>query len=125
MFKVLLVCSSKGFFVNVLFSLSKPWQFATLLLGNLSGAGIQEFWDHIKSQKPWQHHEVLHSLSDLSRVIPCTIHADGAELFSDTEYFVYSWGSALSMNSLFKDVLVQKYPIAIIAEREMQSESVP
>ena len=63
--------------------------------------------------------------SELRHLIPCNIHADGADLFTDTEYFVYSWSSAFSVNSLFKDVLVQKYPIAIIPESEMLDDKVP
>ena len=62
--------------------------------------------------------------NDLSCVAPCSLHVDGAQFYRDDEYLVYSWSSSFSVFGNIHDCLMQKYPIAVIPEREMLDESV-
>ena len=98
-----------------------------MFLGNCSSEAVLEFWTHCKKQSAWQHHSVLHSMSDteLRRAIPCSIHVDGAEMYRDSEFTVWSWSSNLGIYGMWKDVLVQKYVIGIIPNHEMVDENAP
>lgn len=58
-------------------------------------------------------------------MVPVMIHGDGAEMYRDTEYFCWSWSSAFGVSSTLKDVYLSKYPIAVVAEREMLSDTAP
>ena len=102
-------------------------QFRDIFLGNLSPEGVLAFWNHVKLQEPWKHHGVLRALSseDLKRTIPFCVHSDGAEMFTNMEYQVYSWSSAFGILGMIKDVFVQKFAIAIISCNEMLDDSVP
>lgn len=106
--------------------LSCPCQFKSVIMGEYSHHGIADFWNHCKNVSTWKHHHVIHGLStqELQYMIPCSIHADGAEMFTDDEYFVYSWSSAFSSTSLVTDVLHHRFPIAVVAEREMVDDNV-
>ena len=101
-------------------------QFDNIFLGNLSNGSIQSFWHHVREQRPWQDHAGLASLSEdeLQRAIPFCAHGDGAELYRDNEFFVWSWTSAFSTGSMFKDVLLNRFPIVVISEFQMQLEDV-
>lgn len=98
-----------------------PWQFSSVLLGGFSNKAIRKFWEHVKTLEEFKHHRELHELSseDLGVTIPCTIHGDGAEMFTNEEFFVWSWSSAFTGFGSVKDPLIQKIPIAIVAERDM------
>ena len=100
---------------------SNPRQFRHLLFGDLDGKAVLEFWHHLKGLPAWSKHEFLHNQPDdvLSVTAPITIHADGAEFFRNDEFFVWSFSSALSSGAMVKDPLLKKYPIALVAEREM------
>ena len=52
------------------------------------------------------------------------MHSDGAEMFTNMEYQVYSWSSAFGILGMIKDVFVQKFAIAIISCNEMLDDSV-
>ena len=103
-----------------------PWQFKSVMLGEYSSQGVSNFWRHVKTLDAWKHHAVIHKLTDdeLSHMIPCNIHGDGAEMFTDDEYFVWSWSSAFSSASLTSDVLLHRFPKAVVAEREMLDDTV-
>ena len=95
-------------------------QFAELLLGHHSPDGLRSFWQHIRQQDAWKAHPYLHDYTDreLQRLVPVTVHADGAEFYRDTEYFTWSWSS--SFPGMDKgDVLLHKFPVAIVRELEM------
>ncbi|CAE7918081.1 unnamed protein product [Symbiodinium necroappetens] len=66
-------------------------------------------------------HEVMHAIFTMgaTQVIPITFHVDGAEMYSDDEYFVYSFSSAFGGGGLVDDVLLHKFPLVILAERDM------
>lgn len=61
----------------------------------------------------------------LSRCIPVNIHADGAEMYTNSEYYVWSWSSALSPFGMLSDCLMMKYPIAIVHTRYMEDFRAP
>ena len=106
-------------------SLQKPWQFKALMCGNHSPSSIQRFWDHIKTLPGYKYHTVLHCLSpqELKVTIPCCIHGDGAEMFRNDEFWAMNWSSAFA-SAGGHDCLVSRYPILIVAERQMEDEKV-
>lgn len=91
--------------------------------GAFSDPGLLE--PHIRSLDGWKHHAALHSMSgeDTEKVVPVCLHADGAEMYRNDEFFVWSWSSAFS--GLVKDDLVTRYPICMAPEREMLDEDAP
>ena len=81
----------------------------------------------MKTLPHYRHHEHLHRMSDdqLQVCVPLSLHADGAEFYSNEEYFVWSWSSAFAVLSSTNDILYQKFPIAVVAMRDMQDEHAP
>lgn len=101
-----------------------PWQFKSLMCGNHSANSIGHFWKHLKGLPGFRYHLALHSLNDfeLQKAIPCCIHADGAEMFRDDEFWVLNWSSAFSTGY---DCMLTRFPVLILAERHMVDEDVP
>lgn len=93
--------------------------FGSVLLGNLEDHERERFWSYIKTLPGWASHPVLEQGLDLTKLIPVTIHGDGAALKRDDEMFVWSFSSAFGYLGMVQDVLLFKYPIAIIPERHM------
>lgn len=98
-------------------------QFKSLMCGNHSSASILKFWDHLKTLPGFQHHDLLQSLGrdELLKAIPLCIHGDGAEMYRDDEFRVLNWSSAFA-SSAGHDCLLTRYPILLLAERQMQCE---
>ena len=94
------------------------------MLGNNSSADILRFWKHLKSLPEYAHHEVLQASSDeeMKRMVPLCLHADGAEMFRDDEHFVTSWSSAFGAGGAWRDCLVGRFPISIVAERHIEDQ---
>ena len=91
------------------------------MFGQLSGDDVSNFWNHVKSLEPWKEHPVLKDNSvDLTKLIPVQLHADGAEMFRDDEYFCFSWSSAFASSGMIADVMLYRFPLLLIAERHMQ-----
>lgn len=101
--------------------------FESLMLGCLGPQDIRNFWLHVRELEPWKDHPDLQDDSqDFSRLIGLQVHGDGAELYRDSEYFVYSWSSVFSgSQQLETDVMLNRFPLLVVAERHMQQESVP
>lgn len=105
--------------------MQQPCQSNSVLFGNCGSNSVVAFWKHISTLPDWKHHEFAKSAdSILAHAVPMLVHADGAEIFRDDEYFIWSWSSGLSCRSLVKDPLLTKFPIAIVAEREMMTPQV-
>ena len=118
-------CPGKPPFKTLSFrSFNKPCQFTYLMCGNNDGLSILRFWTHIKSLSEYKHHQVLHSLSDdkLKKLVPCCVHGDGAEMFRGDEFFIMNWSSVFGAAG--HDCLVSRYPISIVAERQMKTDEV-
>ena len=99
--------------------------FQSMMFGQLSRDDVSNFWGHVKSLEPWKEHPVLKdSLVDLSKLIPVQLHADGAEMFRDDEYFCFSWSSAFASSGMIADVMLYRFPLLLIAERHMQQPEV-
>lgn len=64
--------------------IGQPCQFRSIMCGNNRADSILNFWNHIKTLPTYQHHSLLHSLSDaeLAKAIPFSLHGDGCEFFS-------------------------------------------
>lgn len=101
-------------------------KFQQMMTGYFSATAILQFWQQIKSLEDWSDHEIIHEMDDecLRRCIPITVHADGAEMFTNSEYYVWSWSSAFSAFGTISDCLMQKYPIAIVHTRYMEDPRV-
>ena len=94
------------------------------MLGNFSADGVASYWEHLSALDAWKSHPVIMRTANKAELVPVTLHADGAEMFRNNEFFVYSWSSAFSAHStMLKDPLMQKFPIAVVPEMQMQDES--
>lgn len=99
--------------------------FESLMLGNRDPQTIAAFWTHLRGLGPWRDHPGLQDRSqDLSKVVALQFHADGAELYRDSEYFVYSFSSAFAGKGLVTDCLLYRFPLLIVAEKDMQQKAV-
>lgn len=103
----------------------RPLAFRSLLLGNRDDKSRSAFWEHVAQLPPWSSHRVFREELPTERLIPLTIHGDGAEMYSDDEYFVWSISSAFASKGLITDILLFKFPVLIIPERWMRSERAP
>ena len=101
-------------------SIPARWQFHSLMLGHFDGEAILDLWRGVKTLNMYKRHPV-HRTSDgvLAKTVPVSIHADGAEMFRDSEFFVWSWSSCIAPWGLNTDILLQKIPICIISEQQM------
>lgn len=97
--------------------------FNSVMLGNLSQSARVQFWEHVKSCKPWQKHPILSNRStyDPAKLVGFVIHGDGCQFFKDDEVFVWSISSIFSQEGMIEDVLVYKIPFVAIPERWMRS----
>lgn len=99
--------------------------FQSIMLGNKSPEEIKQFWLHVRQLDPWKNHPDLQDqASGFQRLIPLQFHADGAEMFRDDEYFIYSFSTAFH-GGLVTDVMLYRFPLVFVAERHMQQPSVP
>ena len=99
--------------------------FRSIMFGNRDPREIKKFWDHVRQLAPWKDHPVLQDPSqDFGRLIALQFHADGAEIYRDDEYFIYSFSSIFG-SGLVTDVLLHRFPLVFVAERHMQQNSVP
>ena len=90
------------------------------MLGHMTPSAIAEFWSHCKTIDPWRTHPHLNNPNlDLSRLVGIVIHGDGAEIFRDDEFFIYSFSSVFVSSHSEPDVLMQKFPIAVLPERDL------
>ena len=98
--------------------------FQSLMLGNLGPNDISDFWKHVRKLKPWANHPDLEdSTQNFSKLIGLQVHGDGAEMYRDSEYFVYSWSSVFAGRGLDADVMLYRFPILVVAECDMQQEN--
>lgn len=91
------------------------------VLGPTGCQGVAELWRHLKNLPDFTTHpHVLGSRGDqdaLGRGIPVLFHVDGAEVYRNVEYHIWSWGSALTDAG---DVLDRKLPIVMIPEESIK-----
>ena len=93
-----------------------PGVFCDLMLGNTESGSRLKFWNHIRGLKPWASHPALDENNGvpLQDLIPLTIHGDGAEMYTDDEGFVWSIASAFAGTGMATDVLLYKFPFALV-----------
>ncbi|CAK9000506.1 unnamed protein product, partial [Durusdinium trenchii] len=91
------------------------------MTGYRSGAAIAEFWAHCEALEAWKDHPCLtNSGIPRDRLLPLLIHCDGAEFYNNTEFVVWSVGSALSEGHVW-DI---KFPIACVPHEAMVDPNV-
>lgn len=104
---------------------SSPFVFDSTLLGNLDDSTRVAFFEHLSHVGPYKHHPViLAEKHKWNKLIGCCIHGDGAEMYRDDEFFVWSWSSVFGSSGCINDVLLSKWPIAVVPERYMRRASV-
>ena len=107
-------------FLHCLVNTASPYVFSSFLLGHFDGQARKAFLDHIKTLAPWKDNPVLNEDgADFTKIVPITLHGDGAQFYREDEFFVWSWSSAFGYKGNIKDPLMFKYPICIIPERCM------
>lgn len=101
---------------------SSPMVWDSIMLGGYTADQRRYFWQHVSSLEPWKNHPNLRAPYD--KLIPLTLHGDGAIMKREDECFVFSTGSAFSASGSIKEILMLKWPICIIPERYMRSRKV-
>lgn len=97
--------------------------FDSVLLGNLSDSARLEFWQHVKTLGAWRDHPVL--AGSLDHLIGFTFHVDGAQMYREDEFMVWSFNSCFAECGLIKDILAFQFPFAIVPARYMRTKKVP
>ena len=112
--------------LDVLASMECHHIFDAIMLGHMDRDSRVGFWQHVRKLPGWEKHPVFgrHDL-DLGMVVPICVHGDGAAMRRDDEYFTWSFSSLFGSLGKVKDVLLFKFPFAIVAERHMRSANVP
>jgi hypothetical protein len=106
-----------------------PLQFRVSLLGRHGEPSVLSFWQNAL-RLPWgqRHPAVAPHSSDsgyLKTLIPLYIHLDGAEIYTNSEFYVLSFSSALATDC---SVLDAKFPIlqiphAAIRDKEIKKQA--
>lgn len=100
--------------------------FNSVILGNQSESARIQFWQHVKQLKPWRDHPALCGDDyNPSKLIGICIHGDGCQMFKDDEVFVWSISSVFAQEGVVGDVLVFKFPFAVVPEKHMRSPTAP
>ena len=102
-----------------------PFLFESLLLGSMSAQSRVHFWEHLKTLPLWKSHPALVSDSYCpSKLIGFVFHADGAQMYRDDEFYVWSLSCIFASTGIVEDVLAFQFPFCIIPERHMRSKNV-
>ncbi|CAE7832343.1 unnamed protein product [Symbiodinium sp. CCMP2592] len=98
--------------------------FGLSMLGRHSPAAIKQFWRHLQRYVPEEvkDHPALAGC-DLSEMIQLLIHFDGAEMYKNSEYNIWSFSSALS-SLLDVDCLETQFVCCILPQKAMQQKQV-
>ena len=99
--------------------------FDSICLGQLDSKSREAFLNHIKTLPAWANHPIFRQGASLDRLVPISIHGDGAVLKREDECFIWSWSSFFGAEGTIRDVLLFKFPIAIIHERFMTKPNAP
>lgn len=111
--------------IHSLAETSSPMVWESIMLGGYSDEQREHFWKHCKKLDAWKDHPIFEQDGlDLRRLLAITLHGDGAVMKREDECFVFSMGSLWSSAGCIQDVLMTKWPIAIIPERFMRSKKV-
>ena len=99
-----------------------PCQFGLSMLGRRTPAAIKEFWEHLQRFAPEEvkDHPALDGC-DVSKMVPLLIHFDGAEMYKNSEYNIWSFSSALS-SLLDVDCLETQFVCCILPQKAMQQK---
>lgn len=73
-------------------------------------AGIAEFWEAALREDRYKGHPALQPSGATDCTVPLSFHVDGAEVYADTEFYFWSWGSMLAHGSCFDT----RFPIAAV-----------
>lgn len=100
-----------------------PSAFDSMMLGHLNTASREKFWCHVQHLDPWKNHPIFERMEGgtMGDVIPIAVHGDGAVMKRDDECFVWSFSSFFGSLGQIRDVLLFKFPFAIVHERHMRS----
>lgn len=86
-----------------------PPNFIHSLLGPDGKDGVMSFWHHAQSVEWLRGHPALEE-GDPSKLIPLVTHVDGAEIYQNSEYVLWSMQALLSQGSAY-DV---KFPLVLL-----------
>ena len=105
---------------------ASPYVWSSVMLGHLDGRARKSFFEHLQTLPPWEGHPAFQEPNnvDYEHLIPLCIHADGAQFYRNDENFVWSISRAFGVKGSIKDVMMVKYPVAIIPERFMRDAHV-
>ena len=99
--------------------------FNSIVLGNQSESARIQFWEHVRTLRPWQTHPMLSGNNyNPKKLVGLCIHGDGCQMYKDDEVFVWSISSIFAQEGMITDVLVYKFPFVVVPEKHMRSPTV-
>jgi hypothetical protein len=85
--------------------------FSNTMFGPNGPDALQEWWDAALEDPAYKNHPALRNRAGLKTLVPIMIYTDGAEVFSNHEYYFWCWSSPLSRGQ----AVDTKMPIAAIS----------
>jgi len=95
-------------------------QFRVSLLGKLGNPALQSFWTEMQKHPFGRDHPALRA-KNLGRVIPLLVHIDGAEMYTNSEFYVLQFSSLMAVDS---NVLDTRFPCIKIPHAWMREKTV-
>ena len=100
-----------------------PHQRIVSLLGPRGPRGAAEFWEHAKLT-PWgRNHPCLQGDHDIAKLLPIVLHLDGVEVYTNHEFYVFSYSCPLTSNS-GHDIWEIKFPLVYLSVARMKTKAV-
>jgi hypothetical protein len=92
---------------------------ADICLGKTERSEVRRFWQHCKSLQEYRDHGGLQNGS-LAEITPLIFHVDGAEVYKNAEFYIYSWSTPFADG----DVIDSKHLICLIPYEIMRDDKI-
>ena len=99
-------------------------QFTRSLLGQ-TGAGAIEGWWRQAMQQEWLEDHPCARAASLKHVVPLLFHIDGAEVYKNSELYVWSWRSCLTSHEDVLDTQMYFFIAACVDEKQGHQSTCP
>ena len=85
------------------FAHSSKFLFDSVVLGQLDSEARIRFWAHVSELEPWKHHPIIRQeRGSWEKLIGVCVHGDGAQMYKEDEFFVWSVSSVFGGSGLVK-----------------------
>lgn len=97
-----------------------PLTFQTSLLGAGGESAVEAFWRHAMNMSCYKQHPALQDPCRHPHMIPLVFHVDGAEVYTNQEFYFWQWSSLLAKGSVFDT----KFPILCVPHACMKKNRI-